>query len=51
MVSSSIEQAMEAMAQMDKDEPYGLKPEDAKRRLAEELVRLCREARSRGAAQ
>lgn len=44
MVLSSIEQAMGAMALMDKDEPYGLKPEDAKRRLAEELARLCQEA-------
>lgn len=44
MALSSIEQAIGAMALMDKDEPYGLKPEDAKRRLAEELARLCHEA-------
>lgn len=43
MVLSSIELALDAMAMMDEDEPYGLKPEDAKRRLAEELARLCRE--------
>src|SRR6266581_1530842 len=42
---SSIERALGAMVTMDKDEPYGLKPEDAKRRLAEELARLCREER------
>jgi hypothetical protein len=40
---SSIERALGAMVTMDKHEPYGLKPEDAKRRLAEELARLCRE--------
>lgn len=44
MALSSLERAIGAMAQMDKDEPYGLKPEDAKRRLAEEVARLCREA-------
>jgi hypothetical protein len=44
MAFSSIEQAIGAMALMDKDEPYGLKPEDAKRRLTEELARVCREA-------
>jgi hypothetical protein len=40
---SSIERALGAMAMMDADEPYGLRPEDAKRRLAEELARICRE--------
>jgi hypothetical protein len=44
MAISSIEQAIGAMALMDKGEPYGLKPEDSKRRLAEELSRLCHEA-------
>jgi len=44
MAFSSIEQAIGAMAMMDKGEPYGLKPADVKRRLAEELARLCREA-------
>jgi hypothetical protein len=44
MTLSSLERAIAAMALMDKDEPYGLKPEDAKRRLAEELARLCRDA-------
>jgi hypothetical protein len=44
MVSYSIERAFGAMALMDKDEPYGLKPKDAKRRLADELARLCHEA-------
>lgn len=32
------------MATMEKGQPYGLKPEDAKRRLANELARLCRKA-------
>lgn len=31
------------MALMDKSQPYALRPEDAKRRLAEELARVCRE--------
>ena len=44
MALSSIEQAIGAMGLMDADEPYGLKPADAKRQLAEELARLCREA-------
>lgn len=44
MAFSSLERLIGAMALMDKAEPYGLKPEDAKRRLAEELARLCREA-------
>jgi hypothetical protein len=42
----SIEQAIGAMILMDKDEPYGLRPEDAKRQLTEELARVCREARA-----
>ena len=29
---------------MERGQPYGLKPEDAKRRLAVELARLCKEA-------
>ena len=29
---------------MEKGKPYSLRPEDAKRQLAEELARLCREA-------
>jgi hypothetical protein len=33
------------MASMEKGKPYALRPEDAKRRLADELARLCREAR------
>ena len=41
---SSLERAIGAMATMEKGQPYGLKPEDAKRRLAVELARLCREA-------
>ncbi len=32
------------MASMEKGRPYALRPEDAKRRLADELARLCREA-------
>jgi hypothetical protein len=44
MAHSSIEEAFGAMALMDKDEPYGLKPEDSKRRLADELARLCGDA-------
>lgn len=41
---SSIEHAIGAMALMDKGEPYGLRREDTKRQLAEDLARLCREA-------
>jgi hypothetical protein len=41
---SSLERAIGAMATMEKGQPYGLKPEDAKRRLAVELARLCEEA-------
>ena len=44
MALSSIERAFGAMALMERGEPYGLRPEDAKRRLAEEVARLCREA-------
>lgn len=44
MAHWTIDEAIGAMALMDKDEPYGLKPEDSKRRLAEEVARLCREA-------
>jgi hypothetical protein len=44
MSNSSLEQALGAMVLMDKDEPYGLRPEDVKRRLADELARLCSEA-------
>ncbi|HJS56737.1 MAG TPA: hypothetical protein VKA01_01430 [Vicinamibacteria bacterium] len=42
MRSTSLTRALEAMAAMEKGRPYALRPEDAKRRLAEELARLCR---------
>ncbi len=44
MRSTSLSRALEAMASMEKGRPYALRPEDAKRRLADELARLCREA-------
>lgn len=44
MRSSSLTRALEAMAAMEKGRPYALRPEDAKRRLADELARLCRES-------
>jgi hypothetical protein len=40
---SSVERALEAMATMEKGQPYSLKPEDPKRRLADELSTICRE--------
>ena len=42
--STSLARALEAMASMEKGKPYALRPEDAKRRLADELAGLCREA-------
>jgi hypothetical protein len=47
MRRTSLARALEAMASMEKGRPYALRPEDAKRRLADELARLCREARIR----
>jgi hypothetical protein len=44
MRRTSLARALEAMATMERGRPYALRPEDAKRRLAEELARLCREA-------
>lgn len=40
--STSLTRALEAMAAMQRGRPYALRPEDAKRRLADELARLCR---------
>lgn len=39
---TSLARALEAMASMEKGRPYALRPEDAKRRLADDLARLCR---------
>ena len=36
--------ALEAMESMEKGRPYSLRPDDAKRRLADDLARLSREA-------
>jgi len=44
MRRTSLAAALEAMASMEKGKAYALRPEDAKRRLADELARLCREA-------
>jgi hypothetical protein len=41
---TSLARALEAMASMEKGRPYALRPGDTKRRLANELARLCREA-------
>ncbi|HEX9710715.1 MAG TPA: hypothetical protein VGB42_12220 [Candidatus Thermoplasmatota archaeon] len=43
MRRSSLARALEAMASMEKGRPYALRPEDAKRRLADDLARLCQE--------
>ena len=44
MRATSLIRALEAMASMEKGKPYSLRPEDAKRRLADDLARICREA-------
>ena len=44
MRRSSLARGLEAMASMEKGKPYALRPEDAKRRLADELARLCSDA-------
>jgi hypothetical protein len=44
MRATSLVRALEAMASMEKGRPYALRPEDAKRRLADELARVCEEA-------
>ena len=44
MRRDSLARGLEAMASMEKGKPYALRPEDAKRRLADELARLCSEA-------
>lgn len=41
----SFVRALEALALMEKGKPYSLRPEDPKRRLAEDLARLCRDLR------
>ncbi|MBI4564502.1 MAG: hypothetical protein HY716_07415 [Planctomycetes bacterium] len=43
MKLSSIERALEAMETLEKGRPFSLRPGDAKRKLAEELRRVCRE--------
>lgn len=43
----SLARALQAMASMEKGRPYSLRPDDAKRHLADELARLCREERVR----
>jgi hypothetical protein len=43
MKPSSIERALEAMESMQKGKPYSLRPDDPKRKLADELARLARE--------
>ncbi len=40
---SSLVRALVAMASMEKGKPYALRPGDAKRRLADDLARLCRD--------
>jgi len=47
MKPSSLERALEALETMERGKPYGLRPEDPKRRLADELARLARELRIR----
>jgi len=42
--ATSLIRALEAMASMEKGKPYSLRPEDAKRRLADDLARICEEA-------
>ena len=44
MRSTSVVRALEAMASMEKGKPYSLRPEDSKRKLADDLARLSREA-------
>ncbi len=43
MKASSVERALEAMESMQKGKPYSLRPDDPKRKLADELARLARE--------
>lgn len=43
MKLSTVEQALEAMGSMERGKPYSLKPDDSKRKLAQELSSLCRE--------
>ena len=40
---SSIERALEAMESMEKGKPYSLRPDDKKRRLVDEIERICRD--------
>ena len=42
--ATSLTRALEAMASMAKGSPYSLRPDDAKRRLVDDLARLCSEA-------
>jgi hypothetical protein len=43
MKLSRVEQAMEAMQLMERGKPYALRPDDSKRKLADELKSLCQE--------
>lgn len=43
MKVSGFERAVEAMLYMEKGRPYSLHPDDKKRKLLDELARLCRE--------
>jgi hypothetical protein len=40
---ASMQGALEALASMEKGKPYSLRPQDAKRRLADDLARICRD--------
>jgi hypothetical protein len=44
MRATSLIRALEAIASMEKGKPYALRPGDAKRRLADDLARLCEDA-------
>jgi hypothetical protein len=43
--ATSLTDALEAMASMEKGRPYALRLEDGKRRLANDLARICAQAR------
>ena len=43
MRRASMHDALEALASMEKGKPYSLRPQDAKRRLADDLARICRD--------
>jgi hypothetical protein len=43
MLATSIADALEALSSMEKGRPYSLRPEDPKRRLADDLAGIARE--------